>query len=133
MLKVCAIAHLLEKVGNSRHKGVTKMLKVCAIPHHFYEDIGGIAFPTDVCDGDATIFNPFLSDVSAVFDVAITLCGQIVAPLYTCVVVVVKWGGHSSIIDGITKGFKLKNYVLDVDCKTGAHIRSVDVGVARTQ
>jgi hypothetical protein len=71
--------------------------------HFFCEDIGRIAFFADVCDGDATIINPFLSGILIMFGVLITLRGQIVAPFYTCFVVNVKWGSQICVIDGITK------------------------------
>ena len=54
--------------------------------------------------GDGTNFHPFACRVFFVFDVSITLCSQVVAPFYTGVVVVVKWGSRVGIIDGVTEG-----------------------------
>jgi hypothetical protein len=53
------IVDSLEEVRTPGHEGVVKTSKVCTIVHLFCKDIRGIAFPADVCDGDATVFNPF--------------------------------------------------------------------------
>ena len=120
--KVEGIVNSLEEVSTLGHGGIVK-LKVCTITHLFCEDIRGIAF----------LLMWLMVKLLAMFNVASTLHGWIVAPFYACVVVIIKWGGHIIVIDGITKGFKMKNHVLEVNCKMGAHVCSKDFGVTQTQ
>jgi hypothetical protein len=62
---------------------------LCTITHFFCKYVGWVAFSTDVGDGDAAIRDPFASGVLVMFDVAVSSCGQIMAPFYTGFVVVV--------------------------------------------
>ncbi len=65
------------------------MLEVCTIAHFFCKCVGWVAFSDDVGDGDAAIHDPFASGILAMFDVAVSFCGQIVAPFYAGLVVIV--------------------------------------------
>ena len=45
----------LEKVGSTGHEQVTKSSEVSAIVHLLGENIGGVAFAADVCNGDTPV------------------------------------------------------------------------------
>ena len=95
------IENTLEEIGGPRHKRITKTSKVCPVAHFFGEDVRRIAFSADMGYGDGAIFDPFARRIFSVFDVAIALCSQVVAPFDTGVVVVVKLGRRIGIIDGV--------------------------------
>ena len=67
------------------------------------------------------------------FNMAIALCGQVVAPFDASIVVIVKRSGHIGIIDGITKRLEMKEQVSGVNGETRAHSRSANLRVAQTQ
>ena len=98
------VEYTLEEVRTPRHKRITKTSEVCPVAHFFGENVQRVAFSADMRYGDGTIFDPFARRIFSVFDVTITLCSQVVAPFYTGVVVVVKWGSRVGIIDGVTEG-----------------------------
>ena len=54
-------------------------------------------------NSETAVLDPFTHGVLAKFDVTISFCPQIMSPLYTCVVVVVKRHGHGRIFDRISK------------------------------
>ncbi len=57
--------------------------------YFFCKYVRWVAFSADVGDGDAAILGPFASGVFAMFNVAVFFCGQIVAPFYACLIVIV--------------------------------------------
>ncbi len=67
------------------------------------------------------------------FNMAIALCGQIVAPFDASVVVIIKRSGHIGVIDGITERLEMKEQVYGVNGEARAPSRSANLRVARTQ
>jgi hypothetical protein len=107
--------------------------EVGAVTHFFGEDIGWIAFTTDVSDGDTAILDPFTGSILAVFDVMVPLCGQIMAPFHACIIVAVEWCSHGGVVDRLPKRGKMKNHIANVDCKTGSHVSGTDLGITRAE
>ena len=91
--------------------------------------IGWIAFTTDVSDGDTAILDPFTDGVLAMSDVTVPLCGQIMAPLHTCIIVVVEWCSYEGVVGRVPKQGKMKNHIANVDCKTGSHVSGMDLDI----
>jgi hypothetical protein len=79
-----------------------EVTKVCTVAHFLSENVGGIAFAIDVGDGDASDFDPLPSHIFPKFNMMIALCGQIVAPFDTSVVVIVEQSSRIGVIDGVT-------------------------------
>ena len=95
--------------------------------------IGWIAFTTDVSDGDTAILDPFTDGVLAMSDVTVPLCGQIMAPLHTCIIVVVEWCSYEGVVGRVPKQGKMKNHIANVDCKTGSHVSGMDLDITRAE
>ena len=70
----------------------------------------GLHFPL-TCDGKRTVRDPFAGGIFPVFDVAITLRGQVVTPFHASFIVVVDCGGEVSVIDRVAKGLEMKYHV----------------------
>jgi hypothetical protein len=71
---------------------------------------GPLGPSTIMWDGNTAIFDPFLYRVFAVFNVPITFCGQIVAPLHSRFAIVIYWWWQVSICNGITERWLVRNH-----------------------
>ena len=101
--------------------------------HFFGENVRRVAFAANVRDSDGTVFYPLASCIFSKFDVPIAFCGQIVAPLYTCIVVIVKWGSRICIVNRVTEGLEVKDHISQINGEAGTHIGCSNFGFARTQ
>ncbi len=81
------------------------------IAHFFSENVGGIAFTVDVQDSNRAILDPLAGSIFAVFNVAVALRSQVVAPFDACLVVLIKGGSRVSVVDRVTKRLEVKNHI----------------------
>ena len=84
-------------------------------------------------NSDGTVFYPLASCIFSKFDVPIAFCGQIAAPLHTCIVVIVKWGNRICIVDRVTEGLEVKDHISQFSGEAGTHIGCSNFGFAKTQ
>ena len=101
--------------------------------HFLGEDIGRITFAADMFDGDGPVCDPLTGGILSVLNMTITFGCQIVAPFYTCFVVVVKWCRLLSISDWVAKGGEMENHIADVDSETGTHVGGANFGVTQAE
>ena len=123
------IVDTFQECGSARHEGVPKTMEISAIAHFLGENIGRIAFATDMFNGDGSICHPLLGGIFSVLDVSITFGHQIAAPFHTCFAVVVKWCRLFSIRDWVAKGGEMDNHIADVDREAGTHVGGANFGV----
>ncbi len=131
--KMKGIVDTVQECGSARHEGVPKATEISAIAHFLGEDIGRVTFAADIFDGDGPVCNPLTGGLLSVLDMVITFGRQIVAPFYTCFVVIVKWCQLLGISDWVAKGGKMKNHIADVDSETGTHVGGANFGVTRAE
>jgi hypothetical protein len=93
----------LEVVARTAHKRITEATIISAVPHFLCEDVGYVAFPADMGNGDGAVGNPLTRRIFPVFDVPIAFGGHVVTPFDTCIVVVVEGSGRWTVGDGVVK------------------------------
>ena len=84
-------------------------------------------------DGKSTVIDPFTGGIFSVFNMTISIQGQVVAPFHACIVVVVKWSSHVSVIDRVTDGLEVEDHISQIDGEVGTHIRSADISLTRAE
>ncbi len=84
-------------------------------------------------DRDSAIVNPLPCGILFVLDMAVSFCGQIMAPFDTSFIVVVQWCGLLCIGDWVAEGIKMKNHITNIDPETRSHICSPNFRFTRAQ
>ena len=123
----------LKVVTGPAHKRVTEATEISAVPHLLGEDVGDVAFPADVRNGDGAVGDPFACRIFFVLDVTIAFGGHIVTPLDAGVVVVVERCRKFAVRDGVTEVGEARNHVSCVHCEAGAHVGCPNLGFARAE
>jgi hypothetical protein len=93
----------LEVVARTAHKRIAEAAEISAVSHFLGEDVGYVAFPADMGNGDGAVGNPLTCRIFPVFDVAIAFGGHVVTPFDTCIVVVVEGSGRVTVGDRVAK------------------------------
>ena len=110
-----------------------KTSEVGTVAHFFGENVRRVAFAANVRYSDGIVFYPLASCIFSKFDTLIGFCGQIVAPLHTCIVVIVKWGSRICIANRVTEGLEVKDHIFQINGEAGTHIGCSNFGFAQTQ
>ncbi len=122
-----------EVVARPAHKRIAETAEISAVLHFLCEDVGYVAFPADVGNGDGAVGDPFTCRILLVLNVTIAFGGHIVTPFNACIVIVIEGSGRLTVGDGVAEVGKTRNHVAGVDREAGAHVGSPNLGVTRAE
>ncbi len=78
-----------EKIGEPRHEGVPKTIKMGPIAHFFCEDVRWIDFTSNMLNRYCLVLNPFVNQIFAKLNMSGCFQSHVVGPLDTGVIVIV--------------------------------------------